>query len=223
MALLVIDTSSSNCAVFAKRADGVSHQKTDVIGRGHAECLIAMIDDVLDQLGLAYADLTRLGVTVGPGSFTGVRVGVSAIRGLALALEIPAIGVSTLQALQAEIMDTGHRLVLIDAKRQEFYAELFGPSGTSVGGAMLIKENDDFPASWLELERLCLIGSGAPNFVDRLSNATLISDMAAPDIATVARLVENTDETSQKPKPLYLRKPDAKPQSKAKLVERVVS
>ena len=91
------------------------------IGKGHAEHLMAVIEDAMSRPGSAYADLGAIAVSVGPGSFTGVRVGVSAARGLRMALKIPAIGVTTLEALAAEARERfGARTVLsaLDAGRE---------------------------------------------------------------------------------------------------------
>ena len=95
--ILGIDTSAGQCAV-ALVGDRVT-RRTEMMARGHAEALFPMIDDVLSSAGCGYADLTRVAVCTGPGSFTGIRVGVAAARGLALGCAIPAIGISRFEAL----------------------------------------------------------------------------------------------------------------------------
>lgn len=223
MAVLSFDTSSVNCAVHLKREDGVCHERSDAIGHGHAEYLIGMIDEALAALGLEYGDLTRIGVTVGPGSFTGVRVGLSAARGLSLALDIPVAGVSVLRALCEDHLSETARLVVLDAGRGEFYAELFAPDGSSCGGPLLYKADDPFPASWSRYRSLSLIGSGARHILDRLEGAAVLGEAAAPSIATVARLCAMERIMNAKPKPLYLRPPDAKPQSADARLARIPS
>ena len=107
MLLLAIDTAGPVCAVaLARAADGGPEILTRIeerIGRGHAERLMPMIEEALTCAQKSFDDLDRIGVTIGPGSFTGVRVGVAAARGLALALDIPAVGVGSLDAIMLPV------------------------------------------------------------------------------------------------------------------------
>ncbi|MBA4781807.1 MAG: tRNA (adenosine(37)-N6)-threonylcarbamoyltransferase complex dimerization subunit type 1 TsaB [Rhizobiales bacterium] len=219
MATLTFDTTSTVCAVHLKRADGIVHEAVAEIGRGHAEHLIGMIDRALGALGLDYADLRRLGVATGPGSFAGIRVGLSAARGLALALEIPLAGVSVLRALAAEHGQGGPSLVILDAGRDAFYAELFDASGHSPEGPLLHRKQDPFPRQWMDAPGLALIGSGAAYAGALLARTRMATLASIPSIATIARLCE-ADSAPVRPKPLYLRPPDAKPQASAGLVAR---
>ena len=96
--ILGIDTSSDQCAVaLVDRSRQWSH--TESMSRGHAEALFPMIEDVIRQAGCAVSDLSRIAVCTGPGSFTGVRAGIAAARGLALGLSIPAVGVDRFRAM----------------------------------------------------------------------------------------------------------------------------
>lgn len=223
MALLAIDTSSRNCSAHLKRSDGVSYERSDLIERGHAERIIGMIDEAIEHLNLSYQDLTRIGVTTGPGSFTGVRVGLSAARGLALALNIPVVGVSTLEALAGGVDEECAKLVVQDAKRGEFYAQFFDADGSSNDGPLLHKINDTVPKSWCEPERLALIGSGAEHFLPLIDKAFIATNQDAPSIEVVSRLCQAAKAGSIKPKPLYLRAADAKPQPASARIERLES
>src|SRR5690606_26362793 len=102
--ILVIDTSAALCAACVFDPDSGQELGRSVLdlGKGHAEHMIAVIDDALAEAKLGYSNLSKIAVSVGPGSFTGVRVGVAAARGLALALKVPAVGVTTSEALGAE-------------------------------------------------------------------------------------------------------------------------
>src|SRR5690606_8172147 len=124
MKLLAIDTAANLCAacVYDTQAGERGRAVLD-LGKGHAEHLMAVIEEALTAAGCAYTDLEAVAVSVGPGSFTGVRVGVSAARGLALALGIPAVGVSTLEALAAEARGDAPRAVLarVEAGRGQAY------------------------------------------------------------------------------------------------------
>jgi tRNA threonylcarbamoyl adenosine modification protein YeaZ len=112
MLLLAFDTAGPQCAVALARGDQDSFEilagATERIVRGHAERLMPMIEAALDQSGLSFGDIDRIAVTIGPGSFTGVRVGVAAGRGLGLALGIPVLGIGTLHALAAMAVES-HR------------------------------------------------------------------------------------------------------------------
>lgn len=219
MATLTFDTTSTVCAVHLKRADGAHHEAIAEIGRGHAEHLIGMIDTALSALDLDYANLARLGVATGPGSFAGIRVGLSAARGLALALDIPLAGVSVLRALAAEHGTGAPALVILDAGRDAFYAEFFDASGHSPQGPFLHGKHDPIPGLWADVPHLTLIGSGAPFAAAFLPAARIATLAAIPSIRTIAALCEAGDG-AVKPKPLYLRPPDAKPQARAQLVAR---
>jgi tRNA threonylcarbamoyl adenosine modification protein YeaZ len=126
--LLAIDTAANLCAACVwDSVAGVERGRSVLdLGKGHAEHLIATIDAALAAAGITHADLGAVAVSIGPGSFTGVRVGVSTARGLALALKIPAIGVTTLEAIAAETENpNGPTLVALDAGRDHVYAAVY--------------------------------------------------------------------------------------------------
>ncbi|MBP0440516.1 tRNA (adenosine(37)-N6)-threonylcarbamoyltransferase complex dimerization subunit type 1 TsaB [Tianweitania sediminis] len=211
--LLAIDTSANLCAVCVWEGNAALASITEDIGTGHAEHLMGMIDEVLAQAEATYGDLSRIGVVIGPGSFTGVRVGVSSARGLALALSIPAVGVTTLEALAAEARAAGAAhptLAVIDARRDQFYSALYDEHGSELlRPAVLDIENT---TSRLPAGDLVLTGSGASVFADRLGHSGLGSGATA-SIDTYARLAAAKAVVAEKPKPLYLRGADAKPQA----------
>lgn len=220
MAILTFDTSSINCAVHIRRDDGVFHEETAGIGRGHAEILIEMIERGLAVLDIRFKDLTKIGVTTGPGSFTGVRVGLSAARGYGLALDIPVVGISALAAFAREAPAGQPVLVVLDAGRGGFYAEFFGEDTKTCGGPFLYDTGDKVPSLWISSSALSLIGPGAAHFAEILPSSTIISTAPAAKIATIAALVHQTNDPAP-PVPLYLRPPDAKPQNPASLIARL--
>ncbi len=141
MNILAFDTCFDACsACVARTGDGVVEVLASALERfetGHAERLVPMIDEVMARAGVAFADIDRLAVTVGPGTFTGTRIGIAAARGLALATGIPVVGASSL-AVMAEVAarELGPRkagedlLVAVDARRGEVYVQLFGANGS---------------------------------------------------------------------------------------------
>lgn len=203
--------------------DGLSCEICDEIGRGHAERLIGMIDRALNERDLSPNDITKIAVTIGPGSFTGVRVGLAAARGYATALNIPVVGISSLKALSKKNSRGGSTLVILDAKRDQFYAELFNGTGETLEGPTLYTKGDELPEAWHHQASLALIGTGAEAIAPHLPDATIVSTDAAPNIADVALLGKSLASDISPPKPLYLRAADAKPQNPNKIIARVSS
>ena len=208
MIVLAIDTAGVDCAaaVFDSGIGKLLGRVSETIGRGHAERLMAMIDDALAEAKLSLTDIGRIGVTVGPGSFTGIRVGVAAARGLALALGVECVGVSTLEVLAQTVSETDKPvLAAINAHRDEVYAQSF-EDGMPQGEPLLL-ELDDYLARATN-PGIILVGSASSLIADRDAET-------GPDhypIEIVAR-ISATAKAQGKPKPLYLRGPDAKLQT----------
>jgi tRNA threonylcarbamoyl adenosine modification protein YeaZ len=217
MRLLAIDTTLAACSVGVSVDDALPPTiATEVIGRGHAERLPGMIAAVLADAGLAVADLDRIAVTVGPGSFTGVRVGVAAARGLALVTGRPAIGIGSLDVLAAHaraLAGARPALAVIDARRGEVYAQAFDAAGRPLGppeaaAAALIAERLD--------GSMLVAGAAADQILAELGgfDETRIAHRdAAPDMASLLALARAAPPPAAAPRPLYLRPPDAKPQA----------
>jgi tRNA threonylcarbamoyl adenosine modification protein YeaZ len=194
-------------------------RRSERIVRGHAERLMPMVDEVLAEAGSAYADLERIAVTTGPGSFTGVRVGVAAARALALALEIPAVGVGVLEALAAPMLrseQAGTAAAALDAKRGQIYFRVTGMAAGNdaamPGAAISVAEAAAILRSCPEPIRLS--GSAASLLHDALPErqVTIAGTAESPDIAEVA-LLGLSAAPGAPPAPLYLRGADAKPQA----------
>lgn len=208
MIVLAIDTAGVDCAaaVFDSSSETVLARVSETIGRGHAERLMAMIEEAVTTSGLNLDKVEKIGVTVGPGSFTGIRVGVAAARGLALALGIDCVGVCTLEVLARTVPETAAPvLAAINAHRDEVYVQTFR-NGVALDEPALVTLED------------FLSRAAAPGTRVIGSAAALISDPEAqtePDhypIEIVARISAVT-KAQGKAKPLYLRGPDAKPQT----------
>src|SRR5512134_383285 len=128
MRILAMDTSAGACSVALRDDRGVI-ERLEEMQRGHAEALMPMIVSLMRAAGCAFRELGLVAVTIGPGAFTGLRVGLAAARGIALAADLPCFGVTTLEAI-AEAIDwptLAQRpvLVALDTRHGEFYAQLF--------------------------------------------------------------------------------------------------
>jgi tRNA threonylcarbamoyladenosine biosynthesis protein TsaB len=227
MRVLAIDTTLEACSVAVldtERADLRMHESLPM-QRGHAEALMPMIARVLDRSKLEFAALDRIAVTVGPGSFTGLRVGIAAARGIALAAGKPAIGLSTLAAFAAPFIaadDTLPVVVAINARHDHVYLHVFGPGGRTLVAPKLVSLR----------EALRVSASGAPRITGTAANMlaalwpagervpTSVEQRSAPNIDWVVRLGAAATDTGTPPKPLYLRAPDAQPQGAAQLSRR---
>ncbi len=212
MIVLAMDTAGPDCsaALYDSNSDSILSEVTENIGRGHAEKLMAVVDLALAEAGLELGAVERIAITIGPGSFTGIRVGVAAARGFALSLGVPAVGVPTLAVLAMQKrMETPGVPVLaaMDAKRGEVHAQSFDADGrpTTEPAALAIADAialaRDFPGAIAGSAGPLLRGEEASGGPDRFP------------ISIVARLASTADTDSGPPSPLYLRGPDAKPQS----------
>jgi tRNA threonylcarbamoyladenosine biosynthesis protein TsaB len=173
------------------------------MARGHQERLGPMVREVLAAAGLSARDLDRIGVTVGPGSFTGLRVGIAFAKGLALAGEVPIAGVGTLEALGASDDEAGYTTAVIEAGRGGVWLQRF-LDGSALGGPanVLVEEADLANAGRL-------IGPHASRLAARGQAAR---DCVAPQAAAIARLAAKAGPAP--PTPLYLRPPDARPKAR---------
>jgi tRNA threonylcarbamoyladenosine biosynthesis protein TsaB len=190
----------------------------EVLASGHAERLLPMIDETVRRSGLALGDIDRLAVTMGPGSFTGVRVGVAAARALSLAIGKPAVGVTSLAAMAHEarrqLSDAGEErllVVAVDARAGMVYVQLFDEDAS--GEALLLDTVD--AAALIGRKPAVIVGSGAAAVASLVADGGGEAEVALADLQPHARaaaaLAANLDPTGPV-RPLYLRRPDAKVQ-----------
>ena len=220
--LLAIDCAASLCAacIYDPATGETTGREVRDLGRGHAEHLMDVISVALASAGKSYADLGSIGVSVGPGSFTGVRVAVSTARGLSLALKIPAIGVTTLEAIAAQAFEVATQsdgadpqevMPAIDAGRDGIYAAIYNRAGSMSYPPSIVTLEE--AARLASRESAALAGSAARKIAPLLGEGELIGfEGATADIAVYARLAA-AKSPGERPKPLYLRAPDAKPQA----------
>jgi tRNA threonylcarbamoyladenosine biosynthesis protein TsaB len=227
MRVLAIDTALAACSAAVLDTDygGIIAGDSLPMARGHAEALIPLIARVMKSAELSFSDVGRVAVTTGPGSFTGLRVGIAAARGIALAAGKPALGMSTLSAYAAPHLDQDDAVAVIaaiDARHQHVYLQVFGPGGRVVVTPRLAPLADAVRAA---MEGPCrIVGSAAQAIVDKLPEGAppplLVESRDAPDIDWVARMGAFLPAGQSPPKPQYLRAPDAQPQNAAQLPRR---
>ncbi|OYW60796.1 MAG: tRNA (adenosine(37)-N6)-threonylcarbamoyltransferase complex dimerization subunit type 1 TsaB [Rhizobiales bacterium 17-65-6] len=227
MLVLAIDTALTACSVAVLDADADTVVAGDSLfmDRGHAEALVPMVEQVLTGARLEFSAIDRIAVTVGPGSFTGLRVGLSAARSFALAAGKPAVGVTTLAALAAPFLaldDSTPVLAAIDARHGHVFMQVFGTGGRTLVSPRIAAVKDAARAAAMGAVRL--VGSGAALVAEAWPPGevapALVETLAVPDVAWVARLGAAADPATAEPRPLYLRSPDAKPQTAARIARR---
>ena len=224
MRVLAIDTALGACsACILEDGEAAPLARESIpMERGHAEALLPMLDRVASQVEGGFESLDRVAVTVGPGSYTGLRVGIAAARGIGIAADIPVIGVATLSAFLAPLMagdKRGLHTAAIDAKHGQIYIQAVATGGRVIIPPSLMGLRDAIRL--LGSGPILVTGSAAPILAAeaRMQGVDIQVDEAAlsPDIAWVARLGAIADPTQALPKPLYLREPDAKPQDGARI------
>ena len=227
MRVLAVDTALDACsaAVLDLARGGIVASESLVMKRGHAEALMPLIARVMQQAATDFSELDRVAVTTGPGSFTGLRVGISATRGIALAAGKPAIGLSTLAAFAAPLIaedDSTHVVAAIDARHSNVFIQVFGTGGRTLVSPRIASIRDAVRAATTGPARL--VGSAAGSLAAAWPKGAdpplLVANRGAPDVDWIARLGAAAEDGYAPPKPLYLRAPDAQPQDAAHLPRR---
>lgn len=206
MIVLGLDTCLSSCSVAVLDGERALASAREVMARGHQERLAPMAREVMADAGLGFDALDRIAVTVGPGSFTGLRVGIAFAKGLAFALDKPTVGIGALEALAAQ----AHGLVFpaIDARRGQLYLQAFDDGAALMAPDAVTVEVAAARIAELSQSRpFTLVGSGAALLADFAPTAAVVAAEGA-DARDVARLA--AARTPGPLKPLYLRAPDAK-------------
>ncbi|MEA2831486.1 MAG: tRNA threonylcarbamoyladenosine biosynthesis protein TsaB [Bradyrhizobium sp.] len=217
MLILAIDTALDACAagVLDTDAGRMIAQESQAMKRGHAEALMPLIARVIQAAGIAFADLDRIAVTTGPGSFTGLRVGLSAARGIALAANKPVVGLTTLTAYAAPIVsNNGEQPILsaIDARHDHVYFQVVSSNGSSLIRPRVAPIEEALGASRFGAPHL--VGNAAGILNQRWPADApppfKVDPQPAPDIAWVAWLGAAVNPSTAPARPYYLRAPDAK-------------
>ncbi len=218
MLILAIDTALDACAaaVLDTAAGEVIALESQPMKRGHAEALMPLIGRVMDKAGTSFAELGRIAVTTGPGSFTGLRVGLSAARGIALAANKPVVGVTTLSAYAAPAVSRNAEYPIvcaIDARHDHVYFQVVSGNGSALFPPQLASMTEAL-SSW-RFGAPHLVGNAARMLADRWPthalSPILVDTLPAPEIAWVGWLGAAVSPNAAPARPFYLRAPDAKP------------
>ncbi|MEH0195011.1 tRNA (adenosine(37)-N6)-threonylcarbamoyltransferase complex dimerization subunit type 1 TsaB [Caulobacter sp. CCNWLY153] len=209
MRVLSVDTCLAASSVAVIEGGRVLAARSEPMTRGHQERIAPLAKEVAAEAGIVFSDLDRIAVTVGPGSFTGLRVGLSFAKGLAEALSIPCVGINSLEALAASSGASGFVAAVLDAKMAQVYLQVFDG-----GKALMAPDALDIGSATARLAELysggaaTLVGSGAVLLEGVLPEATRL-DLAAADPVAIARLAAARPAPTHSPRPLYLRAPYA--------------
>ena len=227
MRVLAIDTALDACSacVISQQAPEPLALESLPMGRGHAEALLPLVERVISRVDGGFSGLDRVAVTVGPGSYTGLRVGIAAARAIGLAAGVPVVGVTTLSALMAALVSVDKRRLVaaaIDARHGQVYFQLVAPGGRTVIPPSVVGVRD--AVRLIGGGPVALGGSGAAAIaVEALTSgvdAVVPAGGENPDVVWVARLAMLADPDQALPKPFYLRGPDARPQDHVRLPRR---
>ena len=215
---LSFDTSADYCAAALVQDGRAIAAQSLAMSRGHAEALVPLVRELCASTGTDLSGIDLVAVTVGPGSFTGVRTGIAAARGFALATGAPAVGVSSLQAVAYSARQAGSPsvLVVLDTRRADFFAQLFDSDAQPCGDPAVL----DAVAiqDLIRMNAPVVVGNAVARFRSDvgpdMDAGIFASGPGVPDPADVALLAErilNTNRVvSDTLSPLYLRAPEAK-------------
>jgi len=230
MNVLALDTSMGACSAALLRHDGGGHAlfaRQETMARGHAEALMPMVADIMSEGGTDFAALDLIAATTGPGSFTGVRIAISAARGLALVTGAKLFGTDSLTVMAQDpsslrIASGAPFAVAVDARRGMLYFGLYDGEGRKIEGPFLIAPDD--AAHLLASAARIAVGSGAALLADATARRGIRIEASLldlqPSAAFLAALAAGTGERAAVLRPLYLRPPDARPQGQDAVARR---
>lgn len=222
MLVLAIDSTMNGCSAGVYSAEhGLLSSESYEMNRGQAEHLMPMIGRVLGQAGAVYADVGLIAVTNGPGAFTGMRIGLSTAKALSMAMGVPAVGVSTFQAVLQSALDgvrdpVGRYAVLLETKRQDFYFQIFDRQ--SNGQVKPLSDGKSIPLGDIFLmlgdKKYILVGDALERFKSEVQvdiNHLSFVDVQLPSVKSIACLALNAyglSKIQENLKPVYIRPPD---------------
>ena len=227
MNILALDTSMGACSAALLTRDGAERRlvlREAPMARGHAEALMPMVAEIMEESGVAFAELDLIAATLGPGSFTGVRIAIAAARGLALVTKAKLFGADSLAVMARLARDTGSFesgpfAVAVDARRGMLYLGLYDEAARTQNGPLLIAPDEALHLLPPKLRTAA--GSGAGLLAEAGARAGRAIEARLPELqpsaSALAEIAYASGESLQTLRPLYLRPPDARPQAQAVL------
>jgi tRNA threonylcarbamoyl adenosine modification protein YeaZ len=217
MIVLALDTSMAGCsAALYDSAEGrLLADRFSLVQKGHGDLIAPLIRGLMEDARITFSELGRIGVTVGPGSFTGVRTGLAMARGFGLTLGIPVVGLDTLLAIACNAADWAAPLVVAaDARRSQVYFASFGPGLRLEDGPMVLALDE--AATRIPLGNVAVLGTGADALIEASSRKDLVRLHAGdlPRAGTFVEWIAAMEPGGLPPEPVYLRPPDARPQER---------
>jgi len=210
MIVLAIDTALSACQAAVWEDGRVLASATEPMDRGHQERLAPLVAETVRRAGIGFDRVDRVAVTVGPGSFTGLRVGLAFAKGLALALGRPCVGIGTLEALAAGAEPRGLAAAVIDARRDQVYLQVFADGAPAMAPDVLPLAEAAARLAELHTGAAArLVGPGA-GLLEGVIGQARVDSRPFPDPAAVAALAAGRPASAAFPRPLYLRAPEAR-------------
>jgi len=213
--ILALDSATDACSVALWRDGSLAAHRFEARRHGQAEILMPMVRDVMQESAQEFKTLDGIATTVGPGGFTGLRIGLASARAMALAAGVPIVGLTTLEVVAAAQPErSGPLLVAIDSRRSDVYVQLFSPEREPASLPMAIMPG--LVESILPGGPIVVAGNAAETVLQALqqTDVSLSNGPALPDAAVLARIVASCIAPFQTdlepPAPLYLRPPDAK-------------
>lgn len=211
--ILNIETATKNCSVsIAEEGKTIALKELNDGNYSHAEKLHKLIEQVAVEAKISLSDLKAIAVSKGPGSYTGLRIGVSAVKGLCFALDIPMISVNTLQSLALSVsIDKGYKIPLLDARRMEVYSQVFSEKNEKMREVTAdIIDSDSFSEN-LNAEKVYFFGDGAEKCKGIIThkNAVFIDDKfpSAKEMSVISfeKYLKNEFEDVAYFEPFYLK------------------
>lgn len=216
MKILAMDSAAASCSVALWQDDALKDQALKEMTRGHASELLPMVEALLAKNALSVSDLDAFAVTIGPGAFTGLRIGLSAARGFAVATKKPVIGVTTLEALNQGVTERpGPVLCALDAKRADLYAQVFARDGTALSEPVARLPEDLMSLIPPDAKTVTVCGDSfdrVKNLLQSQGVTPICSEVRLPQACYVAEIAKEraaTVDGQARPSALYIRPPDA--------------
>ncbi|WP_190811149.1 tRNA (adenosine(37)-N6)-threonylcarbamoyltransferase complex dimerization subunit type 1 TsaB [Flagellimonas sp. S3867] len=212
--ILNLETATTNCSVSISEGNDIVYLKeNNAINYSHSEQLHVFIKEALDEASLSFSDLDAIAVSKGPGSYTGLRIGVSAAKGLCFSLDLPLISVPTLQSMahQVEVVDGEVVIAVLDARRMEVYSSVFDHDFNEIRETKAEIITEDSFSEYSSFQKVHIVGSGAEKCKDTLNrdnfyfNTAIVPSAREMAVISLRKFQENSFEDVAYFEPYYLK------------------